>query len=112
MMWFVDMMPSFPTFFLIPTVEAVTNNFSIVIMFRDRYVVDGRLAARADRSLSLRERDSCRPRSLGAAPSWRHLLLTLAPVIVAATLYVGDNILRGRSLIAFRRADPRQLGNV
>lgn len=100
MMRFVDMMLSFPTFFLILTVEAVTNNFSIVVIM----VVIGMLSwtgvSRLVRGqiLSLRERDFVTAARAFGAEDWRiifrHLLPNaLAPVIVAATLAIGDNIL-------------------
>jgi peptide/nickel transport system permease protein len=100
MMRFVDMMLSFPTFFLILTVEAVTNNFSIIVIM----VVIGMLSwtgvSRLVRGqiLSLRERDFVTAaRAFGAEDRriiFRHLLPNaLAPVIVAATLAIGDNIL-------------------
>lgn len=105
MMRFVDMMLSFPTFFLILAVEALTNNFSIVVIM----LVIGGLSwmgvARLVRGqvLSLRERDYISAaRAIGADSGrimWRHLLPNaLSPVIVAATLAIGDNILTESAL--------------
>jgi peptide/nickel transport system permease protein len=100
MMRFVDMMLSFPTFFLILTVEAVTNNFSIVVIMLVIGMLSWMGVSRLVRGqiLSLRERDFVSAaRALGAEDGriiWRHLLPNaLAPVIVAATLAIGDNIL-------------------
>jgi peptide/nickel transport system permease protein len=105
MMRFVDMVLSFPTFFLILAVEALTNNFNIVVIM----LVIGGLSwmgvARLVRSqiLSLRERDYISAaRAVGAGDGrimWRHLLPNaLSPVIVAATLAIGDNILTEAAL--------------
>jgi peptide/nickel transport system permease protein len=105
MMRFVDMMLSFPTFFLILAVEALTNNFNIIVIM----LVIGGLSwmgvARLVRSqiLSLRERDYISAaRAVGAGDGrimWRHLLPNaLSPVIVAATLAIGDNILTESAL--------------
>jgi peptide/nickel transport system permease protein len=100
MMRFVDMMLSFPTFFLILTVEAVTNNFSIIVIMLVIGMLSWMGVSRLVRGqiLSLRERDFVSAaRALGAEDGriiWRHLLPNaLAPVIVAATLAIGDNIL-------------------
>jgi peptide/nickel transport system permease protein len=100
MMRFVDMMLSFPTFFLILTVEAVTNNFSIIVIMLVIGMLSWMGVSRLVRGqiLSLRERDFISAaRALGAEDGriiWRHLLPNaLAPVIVAATLAIGDNIL-------------------
>jgi peptide/nickel transport system permease protein len=100
MMRFVDMMLSFPTFFLILTVEALTNNFSIIVIMLVIGLLSWMGVARLVRSqiLSLRERDFiAAARAIGAPDLrliMRHLLPNaLAPVIVAATLAIGDNIL-------------------
>ena len=105
MMRFVDMMLSFPTFFLILAVEALTNNFNILVIM----LVIGGLSwmgvARLVRGqiLSLRERDYiAAARAVGADDNrilWRHLLPNaLAPVIVSATLAIGNNILTESAL--------------
>jgi peptide/nickel transport system permease protein len=105
MMRFVDMMLSFPTFFLILTVEALTNNFNLIVIM----LVIGGLSwmgvARLVRGqiLSLRELDYISAaRAIGAEDGriiWRHLLPNaLAPVIVAGTLAIGNNILTESAL--------------
>jgi peptide/nickel transport system permease protein len=84
LMRFVDVMLSFPSFFLILTVEALTNQFSIVVIMLVIGLLSWPGVSRLVRAqiLSLRERDL------------RHLIPNaLAPVIVAATLAIGDNIL-------------------
>jgi peptide/nickel transport system permease protein len=100
MMRFVDMMLSFPTFFLILTVEALTNNFSIIVIMLVIGLLSWMGVARLVRGqiLSLRERDFVSAARAIGAPNWRlimrHLLPNaLSPVIVAATLAIGDNIL-------------------
>ena len=100
MMRFVDMMLSFPTFFLILTVEALTNNFSFLVIMLVIGLLSWMGVSRLVRGqiLSLRERDFVSAaRALGADDGriiGRHLLPNaLAPVIVAATLAIGDNIL-------------------
>ncbi|MBC5825416.1 MAG: ABC transporter permease [Candidatus Eremiobacteraeota bacterium] len=100
MMRFVDMMLSFPTFFLILTVEALTNNFSFIVIMLVIGLLSWMGVARLVRGqvLSLRERDFVSAaRAMGADDGriiGRHLLPNaLAPVIVAATLAIGDNIL-------------------
>lgn len=100
MMRFVDMMLSFPTFFLILTVEALTNNFNFVVIMLVIGLLSWMGVARLVRGqvLSLRERDFVSAaRAMGADDGRiiaRHLLPNaLAPVIVAATLAIGDNIL-------------------
>ena len=105
MMRFVDMMLSFPTFFLILTVEALTNNFSIIIIMLVIGLLSWMGVARLVRSqiLSLRERDFISAaRAIGAPDGrliLRHLLPNaLSPVIVAATLAIGDNILTESAL--------------
>ena len=100
MMRFVDMMLSFPRFFLILTVEALTNNFSILVIMLVIGLLSWMGVARLVRGqvLSLRERDFVlAARAVGASDGRLirlHLLPNaLAPVIVAATLAIGDNIL-------------------
>ncbi|HEY4440452.1 MAG TPA: ABC transporter permease [Candidatus Elarobacter sp.] len=100
MMRFVDAMLSFPTFFLVITVEALTNNFSLVVIVLVIGLLSWMGVARLVRGevLTLRERDFVEAaRALGAGPVrliTLHLLPNaLAPVVVAGTLAVGDNIL-------------------
>jgi peptide/nickel transport system permease protein len=100
MMRFVDMMLSFPTFFLILTVEALTNNFSILVIMLVIGMLSWMGVSRLVRSqiLTLRERDFISAARAIGAGDWRlilrHLLPNaLSPVIVAATLAIGDNIL-------------------
>lgn len=108
MMRFVDAMLSFPTFFLLLIISALTNKFSLTIII----VIIGLTAwpglARLVRAevLSLRERDFVEAaRALGASPArlvLRHLIPNaLAPVVVAAAFAVGDNILAESSLSFF-----------
>jgi peptide/nickel transport system permease protein len=100
MMRLVDALLAFPSFFLIITVEALTEKFALALII----VIIGLLSwmgvARLVRGevLSLRERDFVEAaRALGASPRrvlFRHLIPNaLTPVVVAATLAVGDNIL-------------------
>lgn len=105
LMRFVDMMLSFPTFFLILAVEALTNNFSIVVIMLVIGLLSWMSVARLVRGqiLSLRERDYISAAKAVGAPDgrimWRHLLPNaLAPVIVAATLAIGNNILTESAL--------------
>ena len=100
MMRFVDAMLSFPTFFLVITVEALTNQFSVVVIVLVIGLLSWMVVARLVRGevLSLRERDFVEAaRALGAGPVrliFRHLLPnSRAPIVVAAALAVGDNIL-------------------
>lgn len=100
LMRFVDMMLSFPTFFLILTVEALTNNFSIIVIMLVIGLLSWMGVARLVRGeiLSLRERDFIVAARAIGAKDWRliirHLLPNaLSPVIVAATLAIGNNIL-------------------
>jgi peptide/nickel transport system permease protein len=100
MMRFVDAMLSFPTFFLVITVEALTNQFSLVVIVLVIGLLSWMVVARLVRGevLTLRERDFVEAaRALGAGPIrliTRHLLPnSLAPIVVAATLAIGDNIL-------------------
>lgn len=105
LMRFVDMMLSFPTFFLILAVEALTNNFSILVIMLVIGLLSWMSVARLVRGqiLSLRERDYISAAKAVGAPDgrimWRHLLPNaLAPVIVAATLAIGNNILTESAL--------------
>ncbi len=100
MMRFVDVMLSFPAFFLILTVEALTNKFSIVVIMLVIGLLSWPGVARLVRAqvLSLRERDFVVASTASGARDgriiFRHLLPNaMAPVIVAATLAIGDNIL-------------------
>lgn len=100
MMRFVDALLSFPTFFLVITVEALTNHFAVGIIILVIGLLSWMGVARLVRAevLSLRERDFiAAAEALGAAPArvlLRHLIPNaLAPVIVAASFAVGDNIL-------------------
>ena len=108
MMRFVDAMLSFPTFFLLLIVAALTNQFSLAVII----VIIGLTAwpalARLVRAevLSLRERDFVEAaRALGASPIRlvvRHLIPNaLAPLVVAAAFAIGDNILAESSLSFF-----------
>ncbi|HET9342978.1 MAG TPA: oligopeptide ABC transporter permease [Candidatus Eremiobacteraceae bacterium] len=105
LMRFVDMMLSFPTFFLILAIEALTNNFSIIVIMLVIGLLSWMSVARLVRGqiLSLRERDFISAAKAVGAPDgrimWRHLLPNaLAPVIVAATLAIGNNILTESAL--------------
>jgi peptide/nickel transport system permease protein len=100
MMRIVDALFSFPTFFLIITVEALTNQFAVGIIVLILGLLSWMGVARLVRAevLSLRGRDFIEAaRALGVSPArliLRHLIPNaLAPVIVAATLSIGDNIL-------------------
>jgi peptide/nickel transport system permease protein len=100
MMRIVDALFSFPTFFLILTVEALTNQFALGVIVLILGLLSWMGVARLVRAevLSLRSRDFVEAaRALGVSPArlvLRHLIPNaLAPVIVAATLAVGDNIL-------------------
>jgi len=100
MMRIVDALFSFPTFFLIITVEALTNQFAVGIIVLILGLLSWMGVARLVRAevLSLRGRDFVEAaRALGVGPARliaRHLIPNaLAPVIVAATLAIGDNIL-------------------
>ena len=108
LMRFVDMMLSFPTFFLILAVEALTNNFNIIVIMLVIGLLSWMSVARLVRGqiLSLRERDYISAAKAIGAPDgrimWRHLLPNaLAPVIVAATLAIGNNILTESALSYF-----------
>jgi peptide/nickel transport system permease protein len=100
LMRFVDVMLSFPSFFLILTVEALTNQFSIVVIMLVIGLLSWPGVSRLVRAqiLSLRERDFVVAATATGANDrriiLRHLIPNaLAPVIVAATLAIGDNIL-------------------
>jgi peptide/nickel transport system permease protein len=108
MMRFVDAMLSFPTFFLLLIISALTSRFSLTMII----VIIGLTAwpglARLVRAevLSLRDRDFVEAaRALGASPArlvLRHLIPNaLAPVVVAAAFAIGDNILAESSLSFF-----------
>jgi peptide/nickel transport system permease protein len=108
MMRFVDAMLSFPTFFLLLIVSALTNKFSLTIIILIIGLTSWPGLARLVRAevLSLRERDFVEAaRALGAGPArlvLRHLIPNaLAPVVVAAAFAIGDNILAESSLSFF-----------
>ncbi len=100
MMRIVDALFSFPSFFLIITVEALTNQFAVGIIVLILGLLSWMGVARLVRAevLTLRERDFIEAaRAIGVSGPrmlLRHLLPNaLGPVIVAATLSIGDNIL-------------------
>ncbi|MGH7662416.1 MAG: ABC transporter permease [Vulcanimicrobiaceae bacterium] len=100
MMRIVDALFSFPTFFLIITVEALTNQFAVGMIVLILGLLSWMGVARLVRAevLSLRNRDFVEAaRAIGVSQArliLRHLVPnSLAPVIVAATLAIGDNIL-------------------
>ena len=108
MMRFVDAMLSFPTFFLLLIISALTNTFSLTIIIAIIGLTSWPGLARLVRAevLSLRDRDFIEAaRALGATPVrlvLRHLIPNaLAPVIVAAAFAIGDNILAESSLSFF-----------
>jgi peptide/nickel transport system permease protein len=108
MMRFVDAMLSFPTFFLLLIISALTNTFSLTIIIAIIGLTSWPGLARLVRAevLSLRDRDFVEAaRALGATPLrlvLRHLIPNaLAPVIVAAAFAIGDNILAESSLSFF-----------
>jgi peptide/nickel transport system permease protein len=108
MMRFVDAMLSFPTFFLLLIISALTNKFSLTIIILIIGLTSWPGLARLVRAevLSLRERDFVEAaRALGAGPVrliLRHLIPNaLAPVVVAAAFAIGDNILAESSLSFF-----------
>jgi peptide/nickel transport system permease protein len=108
MMRFVDAMLSFPTFFLLLIISALTNRFSLTMIILIIGLTSWPGLARLVRAevLSLRERDFVEAaRALGASPGrivLRHLIPNaLAPVVVAAAFAVGDNILAESSLSFF-----------
>ena len=108
MMRFVDAMLSFPTFFLLLIIAALTEQFSLTIIILIIGLTSWPGLARLVRAevLSLRERDFVEAaRALGASPAriiLRHLIPNaLAPVVVAAAFAVGDNILAESSLSFF-----------
>ena len=100
MMRVVDALLSFPTFFLVITVEALTNHFAVGIIILVIGLLSWMGVARLVRAevLSLKQRDFvAAAEALGAGPArvvLRHLIPNaLAPVIVAASFAVGDNVL-------------------
>ncbi len=100
MMRAVDALLSFPTFFLVITVEALTNQFTLVVIILVIGLLSWMGVARLVRGevLSLRERDFVEAaRAVGASRMRiviKHLIPNaLAPVVVASTLAIGDNIL-------------------
>jgi peptide/nickel transport system permease protein len=108
MMRFVDAMLSFPTFFLLLIISALTDRFSLTMIILIIGLTGWPGLARLVRAevLSLRERDFVEAaRALGASPGrvvLRHLIPNaLAPVVVAAAFAVGDNILAESSLSFF-----------
>jgi peptide/nickel transport system permease protein len=108
MMRFVDAMLSFPTFFLLLIISALTNKFSLTIIIVIIGLTSWPGLARLVRAevLSLRDRDFVEAaRALGAGPVrlvLRHLIPNaLAPVVVAAAFAIGDNILAESSLSFF-----------
>lgn len=108
MMRFVDAMLSFPTFFLLLIISALTNHFSLSIIIAIIGLTAWPGLARLVRAevLSLRDRDFVEAaRALGASPArlvTRHLIPNaLAPVVVAAAFAIGDNILAESSLSFF-----------
>jgi len=108
MMRFVDAMLSFPTFFLLLIVAALTSQYSLGVIILIIGLTAWPGLARLVRAevLSLRERDFVEAaRALGASPArlvLRHLIPNaLAPVVVAAAFAIGDNILAESSLSFF-----------
>jgi peptide/nickel transport system permease protein len=108
MMRFVDAMLSFPTFFLLLIVSALTHRFSLSMIILIIGLTSWPGLARLVRAevLSLRDRDFVEAaRALGASPArlvLRHLIPNaLAPVVVAAAFAIGDNILAESSLSFF-----------
>ncbi len=100
MMRVIDALLAFPSFFLIITVEALTEKFALPLIILIIGLLSWMSVARLVRGevLSLRERDFVEAaRALGASPVrliFRHLIPNaLTPVVVAATLAIGDNIL-------------------
>ncbi len=96
----VDALLAFPSFFLIITVEALTDRFTLGLIVLIIGLLSWMGVARLVRAevLSLRERDFVEAaRALGASRAriiLRHLIPNaLGPVVVAATLAIGDNIL-------------------
>jgi peptide/nickel transport system permease protein len=108
MMRFVDAMLSFPTFFLLLIIAALTEKFSLTIIILIIGLTAWPGLSRLVRAevLSLRDRDFVEAaRALGASPARivaRHLVPNaLAPVVVAAAFAVGDNILAESGLSFF-----------
>jgi|SRR5271166_1004807 len=105
MMRAVDAMLAFPSFFLIITVEALTEKFALATIVLVIGLLSWMTVARLVRGevLSLRERDFVEAaRALGAGPArlvLRHLIPNaLGPVVVAGALAIGDFILLEASL--------------
>jgi peptide/nickel transport system permease protein len=105
LMRFVDVMLSFPSFFLILTVEALTNQFSLAVIMLVIGLLSWPSVSRLVRAqvLSLREREYVMAATAIGSDDGRIILRhlipnALAPVIVAATLSIGDNILTESSL--------------
>jgi peptide/nickel transport system permease protein len=108
MMRFVDAMLSFPTFFLLLIIAALTEKFSLAIIVLIIGLTAWPPLSRLVRAevLSLRDRDFVEAeRALGASPARivaRHLIPNaLGPVAVAAGFAVGDNILAESGLSFF-----------
>jgi peptide/nickel transport system permease protein len=108
MMRFVDAMLSFPTFFLLLIIAALTQTYSLGIIILIIGLTSWPGLSRLVRAevLSLRDRDFVEAaRALGARPGrivLRHLIPNaLAPVVVAAAFAIGDNILAESSLSFF-----------
>jgi peptide/nickel transport system permease protein len=108
MMRFVDAMLSFPTFFLLLIIAALTERFSLAIIVLIIGFTAWPPLSRLVRAevLSLRDRDFVEAaRALGASPARivvRHLVPNaLGPVLVAAAFAVGDNILAESGLSFF-----------
>jgi peptide/nickel transport system permease protein len=108
MMRFVDAMLSFPTFFLLLIIAALTERYSVSMIIAIIGFTAWPGLARLVRAevLSLRERDFVvAAEALGARSPriiLRHLIPNaLAPVVVAAAFAVGDNILAESSLSFF-----------
>jgi peptide/nickel transport system permease protein len=108
MMRFVDAMLSFPTFFLLLIVAALTESYSVVTIIAIIGFTAWPALARLVRAevLSLREQDFVIAAEALGAPRGRVILRhlipnALAPVVVAAGFAVGDNILAESSLSFF-----------
>ncbi|MGH7728535.1 MAG: ABC transporter permease [Vulcanimicrobiaceae bacterium] len=105
MMRVVDALLAFPTIFLVITVEALANRFSLgtIVLVIGLFSWMGVARLVRGQVLSLREREFVEAaRALGASPARlvvRHLIPnSLAPVTVAAALAIGDNILAAAAL--------------
>ena len=98
MMRVVDALLAFPSFFLIITVEALTEKFALVVIISIIGLLSWMGVARLVRGevLSLRERDFVEAARAHRRESGRvvlrHLIPNaLGPVVVAATLAIGDS---------------------